>query len=618
VLSIIPFSVSDITGPISNCALPTGTYSATAVNGSTYAWSVPTGITITSGAGTNSIAVAYGKTFTVAGNISLTVTSTCGTTNNKTIIVTPSAILATAPAKVSPAAICGPGTATVAVATASPSGTVIDWYDALTGGNLVQSGSDSYTKSLVNSNTSYFAEARIVATGCVAKARKEATITVNTVPDAPTTTGATICGTGKTSISAEIATGGTIDWYADATGGTALLATKPVYAIASIGTTTTFYATSRIIKTGCYSASRTATKVTVNTVPKAPTAIPSFVCGGGAITLGATPDNNESISWFDKVKAGAEVGTNTTTITKDFAKTLAYFAEAKSTEGCLSARTSVTGTVVVLPKPIAKVAGATKCGPAVVTLSATAIPGALTDWYATSTGGSALSTADSYTTPSAVDATTNYYVGTRLSSAYGCVSATRTAVPVIINTIPSAPALDLSVCTPKKVTAIAVDGGTIDWYKVATGSAATDLEKAKSPAYVSKVTVNTTFYAEAKSVAGCSSLTRTPAVAKISCAVGREITATADAASKVIAARVYPNPSNGNFTISFQSKAKAATATIQLIGAQGNVLRTVKVPVNSDGSVTTQMSVKGIASGMYQARYMVGNESGNVRVVIVK
>jgi hypothetical protein len=130
--------------------------------------------------------------------------------------------------------------------------------------------------------------------------------------------------------------------------------------------------------------------------------------------------------------------------------------------------------------------------------------------------------------------------------------------------------------------------------------------------------VNTTFYAEAKSVAGCASATRTAAVAKISCAGGREITATADAASKVIAARVYPNPSNGNFTISFQSKAKAATATIQLIGAQGNVLRTVKVPVNSDGTVTTQMSVKGIASGMYQARYMVGNESGNVRVVIVK
>ncbi len=57
------------------------TYSvANAPSGSTYAWSVPTGATIASGQGTNSIKVNWANTSS-SGNVNCTVTSSCGTTN---------------------------------------------------------------------------------------------------------------------------------------------------------------------------------------------------------------------------------------------------------------------------------------------------------------------------------------------------------------------------------------------------------------------------------------------------------------------------------------------------------------------------------------------------------
>ncbi len=71
---------SAITGPVTNvCKGANLVYSVTAVAGVTYAWTVPTGATVTSGAGTNSIKVTYGATFVGTGNISVTATNNCGT-----------------------------------------------------------------------------------------------------------------------------------------------------------------------------------------------------------------------------------------------------------------------------------------------------------------------------------------------------------------------------------------------------------------------------------------------------------------------------------------------------------------------------------------------------------
>ena len=77
-----------ISGPVTNvCKGSNLVYSVSAVTGVTYNWTVPTGATITSGAGTNSIKVTYGATFTGTGIISVTATNACGTSASTTLAV---------------------------------------------------------------------------------------------------------------------------------------------------------------------------------------------------------------------------------------------------------------------------------------------------------------------------------------------------------------------------------------------------------------------------------------------------------------------------------------------------------------------------------------------------
>jgi hypothetical protein len=77
-LSGIPATPASITGSASVCASASGlVYSTPAVSGvSVYTWTVPTGASITAGAGTNSITVNWG---TVAGAVTVKAGNSCGT-----------------------------------------------------------------------------------------------------------------------------------------------------------------------------------------------------------------------------------------------------------------------------------------------------------------------------------------------------------------------------------------------------------------------------------------------------------------------------------------------------------------------------------------------------------
>ncbi|MDI5895452.1 LamG-like jellyroll fold domain-containing protein [Flavobacterium algoritolerans] len=97
-----PATPGAITGTVTQCPALTGQiYSITAVpNTTTYTWTVPTGWSITAGAGTNSITVTSGNTGQ-NGNISVTATNSCGTSSARTLAVT-----------VSPAGPAAPGVIT--------------------------------------------------------------------------------------------------------------------------------------------------------------------------------------------------------------------------------------------------------------------------------------------------------------------------------------------------------------------------------------------------------------------------------------------------------------------------------------------------------------------------
>jgi len=72
---------------------------------------------------------------------------------------------------------CGAGSVTISAVAGA--GETIDWYAAASGGSSLLSGSSSYNTPNISVTTTYYAEARNTATGCVSATRTAVTATVN-------------------------------------------------------------------------------------------------------------------------------------------------------------------------------------------------------------------------------------------------------------------------------------------------------------------------------------------------------------------------------------------------------------------------------------------------------
>lgn len=240
---------------------------------------------------------------------------------------------------------CGTGTVTI---TAAPqAGETIDWYANASGGSALTTGSTSFTTPSISATTTYYAEARNTATGCISATRTAVTATVNSIPAVPSGTGNARCGTGTVSISASAAIGETIDWYAAASGGTALTTGSASFTTPSISITTTYFAEARNGTTGCISATRTAVVATINAIPAAPAGNNNDRCDAGSISISATPASGQTIDWYTTASGGTAIQTGTNSLFVTISSTTTYYAEARNTiTGCISAtRTPVTATI---------------------------------------------------------------------------------------------------------------------------------------------------------------------------------------------------------------------------------------------------------------------------------
>ena len=151
-----------------------------------------------------------------------------------------------------PAPICGSGIFTLQ---ASSTGT-INWYDAASGGYLLETG-NSYVTPSINTTTTYYADY-----GC--PNRIPIIATVNTIPAITSTnTPVSRCGAGTATLQAN-STIGIINWYGTATG-TIIEATGPNFTIPNIGSSTTYYA--EAFNNGCSNGNRVPVDVIVYTPP---------------------------------------------------------------------------------------------------------------------------------------------------------------------------------------------------------------------------------------------------------------------------------------------------------------------------------------------------------------
>nr|WP_315158778.1 T9SS type B sorting domain-containing protein [uncultured Flavobacterium sp.] len=151
---------------------------------------------------------------------------------------------------------CDSGTVTLeATATAG----TINWYDAITGGNYLGSGT-SFTTPNLTTTTFFYVET--AATGCTtARTAVEAKI-INTPTITSTNTPATNCGPGLFTLEAS-STEGTINWYSQ--NGGSIVGTGLVYMTQTISSNTTYYA--EAVNNGCINNTKTPVDLIVYPLP---------------------------------------------------------------------------------------------------------------------------------------------------------------------------------------------------------------------------------------------------------------------------------------------------------------------------------------------------------------
>lgn len=413
-------------------------------------------------------------------------TTSCGTTRGDTIRVYTKPVL-TAPITPANPAICSGASATL---TASPAGGnppySYSWNTGSSASSITVNTIGTYTLT-VSDNT----------TGC-SPITSTATVTAAPTPAAPSVAGVTICA-GQTATLTATAPGGTYQWYTAATGGT-LLYTGNNYTTGALTTATDYYVQTTV--SGCPS-SRTRVTVTVNSVPAAPTAAAATTCSGNTATLTATAPGG-SYQWYAIASGGTPAGSGNPFTTPALSSSTSYFVET-TVAGCTSTRSQVVITVNSIPAtPTA--APASICSGASTTLTATA-PGGNYQWYTVASGGTAVGSGNTYTTP-ILTSNTSYFVETTIA---GCTSA-RFSVQVTVNPIPAVPSVTAVTICSGNTAGLAVNspiaGYTYQWYDAA--SAGNLLTSANS--YTTNLlTSNANYYVQSL-VGGCNSSRATATV----------------------------------------------------------------------------------------------------------
>jgi hypothetical protein len=257
-----------------------------------------------------------------------------------------------------------------------------------------------------------------------------------------------------------------------------------------------FYTVTATNSYGC-STPTSPIPVTVNPLPADNAGIDQNICGSGSVTLGAATTAGNTYAWTPAATLSS--ATIAQPVASPVANTTYTLTETITATGCAISN-DVDVTVTPLPT-IISTAPAGRCGTGTVTLSAVSSTGSM-KWYANLTGGVALGTANSFTTPS-ISANTTYYVEATSAS---CVATSRVAVIATINAAPSissqatAGASYSQNITAATLSVVAAAGsGTItgyQWYSNTSASTvgATELTGATSDSYVPLTTTVGTLY----------------------------------------------------------------------------------------------------------------------------
>ena len=349
------------------------------------------------------------------------------------------------------ATICSGATASIS---ATNSGGTLNWYSDAAGSNLVGTGSPFVTAALTQ-NTSYFVQ-EVAATTCESNL-VAVTVTVNALPNAPSSAPVVVCSGDDVIITATGSGSGDLLFYDNtmtllstiAMGGTA---TQSYNAGALVTGNYLFYVTE---DDGTCESPVAAVGVTVNALPAPPIAAGVTICSGNSATLSATVAG--SANWYSDAALTNLIGTGSVLNIGILTSTTDYFVNQTDGNGCASASATVTVTVDPLPAdPVGT--GATICSGATASISATNSGGTL-NWYSDAAGSNLVGTGSPFVT-AALTQNTTYFV--QEVAASSCES-NLVAVTVTVNALPNTPSsAAVVVCNGDDVIITATGSGSGD------------------------------------------------------------------------------------------------------------------------------------------------------------
>ncbi len=414
-----------------------GSVTLTSSAGTSYLWS--------NGATTQAITATTAGTYTVQITNAAGCQSTASATTTVTVNPTPSAPTITAGGAI---ALCSGGSVTLT----STAGTGYLWSTGATTQSITVSAAGTYNCKVVS------------AAGCQSANSNSISVTVGTLPATPTVTSGgstTFCSGGSVILTS--------------TAGTSYLWSNGATTQAITATTAGAYTVQVTNAAGCQSASSTATTVTVNPTPSAPTITAGgaiALCSGGSVTLTSTA--GAGYLW--------STGATTQSITVSTAGT--YMCKVVSAAGCQSANSNSISVTVGAPPatPTVTTGGSTTfCSGSSVTL--------------TSTAGTSYLWSNGATTQTITATTAGTYT-VQVTNAAGCQSAASAATTVTVNPTPAAPTLTAggatTFCAGASVTLTSTTGTAYLW---STGATTQSITATTAGTYTVKVV----------SAAGCQS-----------------------------------------------------------------------------------------------------------------
>ena len=339
-------SFAPTSGPVGTTVTITGTnFSATPAN-NILAFNGTSAVAITSTATSITANVPVGAT---TGPISVTVAgNAANSATNFIVTVCPGA----------PTVTPTQGCENTAMTLAASGGTngQYRWYTVATGGTAIAGETNiTFTTPTLAATTTFYVS---INDGTCESARTSVTATINPLPSAPTTTGATICVSGTTTLNATGGSNGQYRWYTAATGGTAINGeVNSGYTTPAVTSTTNYFVS---INNGTCESARTQVTATITTTPPLTTTGAS-ACAGNTFTLTASGGTNGQYKWYTVATGGSPIAgqSNSSFATPPLSTTTTYYVTI-TIGACESTRTQVTATIlttgcapVITPQPLA-------------------------------------------------------------------------------------------------------------------------------------------------------------------------------------------------------------------------------------------------------------------------